>query len=114
MYAAFIIFTFAITINSCNENPVDKQLNKTENIMAKIDHLMLEDNPTQKELSDLRIDLITFDQSIKLIYKQLKSAELTDSQKRRMLTITQKARSMAFNPNFERIARLALQSNVNY
>ena len=111
-FAAVIICAFFFMLVSCYEDAVDKKIDEIDNMYSRMEKLLKEDRPTREELVNFKVDLIKLQQS--MLSPDMKDSELTEKQRKRLLNIMNKAQGLPFDPNFERLQRLAIQYDLNY
>lgn len=105
IYAAFIIFAFAITLNSCSDSPVDKKIDEIEAFVTRMDKLVQEENPSREEIVNFKNDSkVLLDP---MSNYGLNDYKLTPDQKKRMLGIFLKMQNIHHDPNFQRLQKFA-------
>lgn len=119
-WLAFIICLPICTFTSCKEDPVDRQLDDIEMIMAKVHKLAHEANPSREEIMDFKAGAMALQKSLSAFQQSLafmpnaKDDQLTESQKKRFIEIIQKSQSMYYDQDFQRFQQLTKQYNLNY
>jgi hypothetical protein len=117
---ALSVFLSVIVLASCRENPVDKQLDKIEAMMAKVDKLSHEENPSHDEIINFKKDATDFQQSLEAFQQSFafthapKDDQLTASQKKRFMDLLLKQQSVEYKEDLRRLHDLERQYNLNY
>lgn|GEM_PF-6925796 len=117
---ALSLFLSIVTFTSCKEDPVDRQLDNMESMLAKVDKLSHEENPSREEIIDFKKDAIDLRQSLEAIQQSMaftplaKGDRLMVSQKKRFIELLQKEQKLYRDGNFERLQRFVKQYNLDY
>src|SRR5579862_4851877 len=111
-WLTFIICLSIYTFTSCKENPVDRQLDNIEMIMAKVHKLAQEENPSREEIVNFKASATALQESLRAFQQSLafmpdvKDDQLTESQKKRFIEIIHRSQSMYYDQEFQRLQRL--------